>query len=49
MIPMRTRRMRLERASAPDARWMAERLTEISRPFGRVVVSERDRTLALQL
>jgi poly-gamma-glutamate synthesis protein (capsule biosynthesis protein) len=49
MVPMRTRRMRLERASTPDAQWMAERLTEISRPFGSVVVSERDRTLVLQI
>ncbi|HXF83689.1 MAG TPA: CapA family protein [bacterium] len=34
IVPLRIRRMRLERASEEDARWLAIRLTEISRPFG---------------
>jgi poly-gamma-glutamate synthesis protein (capsule biosynthesis protein) len=34
MAPMQIRRMRLQRACQEDARWLAARLTEISRPFG---------------
>jgi poly-gamma-glutamate synthesis protein (capsule biosynthesis protein) len=49
MTAMRTRRMRLERAPVGDARWIAETLTQISRPYGSVVVAEADRMLALQM
>jgi poly-gamma-glutamate capsule biosynthesis protein CapA/YwtB (metallophosphatase superfamily) len=34
MAPMRLRRMALERASSDDTRWLAQTLSEISRPFG---------------
>lgn len=40
MIPMQIRRLRLARASAPDARWLSATLDRISQPFGvQVVVS----------
>ncbi len=34
MVPMRIRRLRLERARGDDARWLADRLDRASRPFG---------------
>ena len=34
MVPMRIRRLRLERARGDDARWLAEALDLASRPFG---------------
>ena len=43
MVPMRARRMRLERATSEDVRWMQATLDRISRPFGsRVVATPRD-------
>jgi poly-gamma-glutamate synthesis protein (capsule biosynthesis protein) len=48
MVPMRERRMRLERASAADARWMAATLTRISRPFRSIIAAEDDGTLVLR-
>ncbi|MFZ2173189.1 MAG: CapA family protein [Rhodococcus sp. (in: high G+C Gram-positive bacteria)] len=43
MVPVRARRMRLERASAADACWLRDVLTKSSRPFGtRVGASEGD-------
>jgi poly-gamma-glutamate synthesis protein (capsule biosynthesis protein) len=34
MVPLRIRRMRLERAPRGDSAWLARRLSEISRPYG---------------
>lgn len=34
MVPMRVRRMRLEHASDEDAAWLAQKLSDISRPYG---------------
>jgi poly-gamma-glutamate capsule biosynthesis protein CapA/YwtB (metallophosphatase superfamily) len=34
MVPMRQRRLSLERTSATDTRWLASRLGEVCRPFG---------------
>lgn len=43
MATMRARRMRLERATGEDVRWMQATLDRISRPFGsRVVATPRD-------
>jgi poly-gamma-glutamate synthesis protein (capsule biosynthesis protein) len=47
MTPMRTRRMRLEHVPEEDALWMADRLTEISRPYGTVGVSKGGRSLVV--
>jgi poly-gamma-glutamate synthesis protein (capsule biosynthesis protein) len=43
MTPMRIRQMRLTRAAAQDARWLADTLTRASAPYGtRVVATSRD-------
>jgi poly-gamma-glutamate synthesis protein (capsule biosynthesis protein) len=34
MVPMQIRRMRLERGSPEDARWLCDTLCRISAPFG---------------
>ncbi|MBX3187047.1 MAG: CapA family protein [Labilithrix sp.] len=48
MIPLRLSRMRLERASAVDTRWLRARLERVSRPFGTVVgISGEDGVLEL--
>jgi poly-gamma-glutamate capsule biosynthesis protein CapA/YwtB (metallophosphatase superfamily) len=47
MVPMRARRIRLERASSEDARWMRNVLDRVSRPFGSRVVSTPDDELSL--
>lgn len=44
MVPMRIRRLRLERAPLRDARWLANRLDRAGRPFGtRVAVDAEGR------
>jgi poly-gamma-glutamate capsule biosynthesis protein CapA/YwtB (metallophosphatase superfamily) len=48
MMPLRIRRFRLEHASAPDARWLAERLDRESRAFGTRVEVTTERRLALR-
>lgn len=45
MVPMRVRRMRLERASATDARWLATTLSRVSRPYGTIIEEADDGTL----
>lgn len=45
IVPMRLRRMRLERAARSDVAWLAERLDGISRPFATAVRAEDDGTL----
>jgi poly-gamma-glutamate synthesis protein (capsule biosynthesis protein) len=47
MAPLRTRRMRLEHASAPDVEWLAEVLARVSRVYGTTIVAERNGTLSL--
>jgi poly-gamma-glutamate synthesis protein (capsule biosynthesis protein) len=37
LVPMRSRRMRLEATESADAAWMRRRLARISRPFGTTV------------
>lgn len=48
MIPVRVRRMRLERASQDDARWLAEILNWAGEGFRRRVKLEQDMTLVLE-
>jgi len=48
MIPMQTRRFRLNRASARDARWLRDRLDRESRHLGSHVVAEQNGVLALR-
>ena len=48
MIPMQTRRFRLNRASAADARWLQRVLDRESRPLGSRVEAEPDDSLALR-
>lgn len=47
MIPMQTRRFRLNRASAADTRWLQRVLDRESRPLGGRVEAEQDGSLAL--
>ncbi|WP_116245459.1 CapA family protein [Nocardiopsis sp. FIRDI 009] len=42
MVPLRSRRMRLEPASPQDARWLQETLDDVSRDLGSRVVPEAD-------
>jgi poly-gamma-glutamate capsule biosynthesis protein CapA/YwtB (metallophosphatase superfamily) len=48
MVPMRARKMRLQRASAVDSRWLAETLNRISRGFGSQIELQPDGTLRLR-
>ena len=48
VVPMRARRMRLERAGNEDTEWLREALDRISRPFGSRVEVEPDGALALR-
>ena len=48
MVPMQTRRFRLNRASAADARWLQRVLDRESRPLGSRVEAEREGSLALR-
>lgn len=45
MVPLRARRLRLERATDADTEWLRARLDRISRPFGTTVCRESDGTL----
>src|SRR5262249_22488024 len=47
MVPMRVRRMRLGRASLVDARWMAETMARVCRPYRSGVVTEAGGGLVL--
>jgi poly-gamma-glutamate capsule biosynthesis protein CapA/YwtB (metallophosphatase superfamily) len=47
MVPMRSRKMRLQHASPADSRWLAATLTRISREFGSRVELQPDGTLLL--
>ena len=48
IVPLQARRMRLRRASRPDAQWLAGLLTRISRPAGCSFAPGPDGTLRLQ-
>jgi poly-gamma-glutamate capsule biosynthesis protein CapA/YwtB (metallophosphatase superfamily) len=48
MVPMRARKMRLQRASAADSRWLAGTLSRISRGFGTQIEQQPDGTLLLR-
>ena len=47
MVPIRARRLRLERASSPDARWLAEALDGAGRALGARVQLAQDGALEL--
>lgn len=47
MVPLRAHRLRLERAVASDAAWLAARLTRASRPFGTRIEALPDGALAV--
>ncbi len=42
MVAMRARRLRLERCSAADARWLQRELDRVSRPFGARIRRDPD-------
>ncbi len=48
LVPMQMRRFRLERASAPDARWLCNLLNEICKRFGTRSRLEEDNSLTLE-
>ena len=48
MTPMQVRKMKLNRASAADAAWMAATLTEACRPFGTAIEANREGRLRLR-
>jgi poly-gamma-glutamate synthesis protein (capsule biosynthesis protein) len=48
ILPLRLRRMRLERAPAEDARWLAATLDRESRPFGCRVRPDANGALAVR-
>jgi len=45
MVPVRARRLRLERVTGPDAAWLHQTVARISRPFGTVVELDPDDSL----
>jgi poly-gamma-glutamate capsule biosynthesis protein CapA/YwtB (metallophosphatase superfamily) len=45
MTPMRIRKMRLERASRPDALWLKETLARVSAPYGTAIDLAEDGSL----
>lgn len=47
MVPMRTRRMRLERASRDDAEWLRATLEHVGEPFGTRVQKTAEDVLAV--
>jgi poly-gamma-glutamate capsule biosynthesis protein CapA/YwtB (metallophosphatase superfamily) len=47
MVPLQARRMRLERASPQDARWLGATLSEVSRPLGTRIGETADAELEL--
>lgn len=49
IVPMHTRRMRLERALPEEVAWLADRLTLISAPYGVAVARSEDGSLAARL
>ena len=48
LVPMQMHRFRLERASAPDARWLCNLLNEIGKRFGTSSRLEEDNSLMLE-
>ena len=48
MVPLRIRKLRLNRVESGDALWLARRLTGVSRMFGTSVELEEDLTLTLR-
>jgi poly-gamma-glutamate synthesis protein (capsule biosynthesis protein) len=48
LVPMETRRFRLQRASAADAEWLRERMDSEARRFGARVEAAADDTFALR-
>jgi poly-gamma-glutamate capsule biosynthesis protein CapA/YwtB (metallophosphatase superfamily) len=48
LVPMRIRRLRLERAADADAEWLRDRLDRVSAPFGCRVEAAGDGSLALR-
>ena len=47
MAPMRMRRIRLERASSADTRWLVEKLGQISDPFGTLIDAGPDGVITI--
>jgi len=47
LVPMQMRRFRLQRAFAPDAKWVCNLLNEIAKQFGTASRLEQDNTLRL--
>jgi poly-gamma-glutamate synthesis protein (capsule biosynthesis protein) len=48
IVPMRSRRMRLERATAEESRWVGDVLGRISRAYGSHVERSPDGTLTVR-
>jgi poly-gamma-glutamate capsule biosynthesis protein CapA/YwtB (metallophosphatase superfamily) len=49
MTPMQIRNLRLNRAGAADAEWLARTLARISKPFGSLIELAADGSLALRV
>ena len=47
MVPMRVRRMRLERAAQQDTDWLRSTIDDASRRFGTRIDDQRDGTLTV--
>lgn len=48
LLPLRRRQFRLWRAASDESRWLAQRLSRVSRPFGVTVELQPDGTLELR-
>jgi poly-gamma-glutamate synthesis protein (capsule biosynthesis protein) len=48
LVPMEMRRFRLERASAADAKWICNLMSELAKSFGMRARLEEDNSLRLQ-
>jgi poly-gamma-glutamate capsule biosynthesis protein CapA/YwtB (metallophosphatase superfamily) len=48
LVPLQMRRFRLERASAPDAKWLCSLLNELGERFGTGTRLEENNSLMLQ-
>jgi len=48
LVPMQMRRFRLERASAADAKWMCNLMSELDKKFGTRARLEEDNSLMVE-
>jgi len=48
IVPVQSRRFRLERASPTDAQWLCRVFNDLGKPFGTEVRFEKDHSLVLE-